>query len=149
MAKFVYRMQNILDIKYKLEEQAKTVYMQAKKASDEEALKLKLLMEKKEQYERKLRKVMSAKLDIFKIRQLESAIDNTNEAIEYQKKETIKAYKRMMAAKNHLNELISDRKTHEKLRENAFEEFVKELNDAENKEVDELVSFRYNTKNDE
>ena len=37
-----------------------------------------------------------------------------------------------------------DRKTHEKLKEKAFEEFKKELEDTEKKEVDELVSFKFN-----
>ena len=33
---------------------------------------------------------------------------------------------------------------HEKLKEKAFEEFMQEENEAEKKEIDELVSFRYN-----
>lgn len=37
-----------------------------------------------------------------------------------------------------------DRKTHEKLKENEFEEFKSELNSIEKKEIDELVSFKYN-----
>ena len=36
-----------------------------------------------------------------------------------------------------------ERKTHEQLREAAFEEFKKELAKEESKEVDELVSYTY------
>lgn len=38
---------------------------------------------------------------------------------------------------------MKERKTYEKLKERAFEEFKLELNAAEQKEVDELVSFRH------
>ena len=43
MAKFIYRMQNILDIKLKLESQAKIAYSQANAALREEEAKLCLL----------------------------------------------------------------------------------------------------------
>jgi flagellar FliJ protein len=39
-----------------------------------------------------------------------------------------------------------ERKTHEKLREKAFEQFKEELKQVESKEIDELVSFTYNSK---
>ena len=70
MAKFKYRMQNILDVKTKLETQAKNEY----------------------------------------------AVAN----------------------------VMIERKTHEKLKEKAFEDFQKELKATEAKEIDELVSFTYN-----
>jgi flagellar FliJ protein len=42
-----------------------------------------------------------------------------------------------------------DRKTHEKLKENEFEEFKIELNNQEKKEIDELVSFTHNRAGEE
>ena len=38
----------------------------------------------------------------------------------------------------------SNKIVEELIKEKAFEEFVKELNESEKKEVDELVSFTYN-----
>ena len=38
---------------------------------------------------------------------------------------------------------MKERKTYEKLKEKAFEAFKQEVNAAEQKEVDELVSFRF------
>ena len=38
---------------------------------------------------------------------------------------------------------MQERKTQEKLKENAFEEFKHELGSEESKEVDELVSYRF------
>ena len=42
-----------------------------------------------------------------------------------------------------INEAMKERKTFEKLKEKAFEKFVAEENQKEQKEVDELVSYRY------
>lgn len=144
MAKFIYRMQNILNIKYKLEEQAKTAYSNANKAYEIEKEKLKKLFDIKDSYEQDLRELMASTLNIQKIRQMESAIDNITDKIEVQKKEVIKAYKRLNAARQQLKENVIERKTHEKLRDNAFEEFVKEVNAAQMKEIDEIVSYRFN-----
>ena len=41
---------------------------------------------------------------------------------------------------------MQERKIQEKLRENAFEAFMKEENAREGKEVDELVSYTYGQK---
>ena len=46
-------------------------------------------------------------------------------------------------SREHLNEAMKERKTCEKLKEKAFEKFVAEENQKEQKEVDELVSYRY------
>lgn len=45
-----------------------------------------------------------------------------------------------------LTEVMMERKTHETLREQAFQAFLQEENKAENKTVDELVSYTYGQK---
>ena len=74
-----------------------------------------------------------------------------NDAIAYKKEEAEaqkivikRAEKRVDRAKAKLNEVMVDRKTHEKLREKAFAEFLRETSEQEMKEVDEVVSFQYN-----
>lgn len=144
MAKFIYRMQNILDIKYKLEDQAKTQVAIAKHKLEEEMTILHELRERKASYEEQLRGNMVTRLNILTIRELESGIEILKDKIALQKREVEKARKRYEAAMDNLKNLMIERKTHEKLKENKFEEFVKELNDEENKVNDELVSFKYN-----
>lgn len=46
-------------------------------------------------------------------------------------------------ARRKLQVAMQERKTQEKLKENAFEEFKHELGSEESKEVDELVSYRF------
>ena len=101
MAKFVYRMQNILDIKNKLEVQARNSYAAARMKLSQEEEKLDRMFEQK---------VASLNLE---------------------------------AAQKRLGEVMKERKIQEKLREKAYEEFLQELNDQEKKEIDELVSFRF------
>ena len=36
-----------------------------------------------------------------------------------------------------------ERKTHENLKEKAMEEFIKEINASESKEIDQLTSYRF------
>ena len=56
------------------------------------------------------------------------------------------AEKNLEIARTELNRIMIERKTHEKLREKAFEEFKQELEHAESKEIDELVSYTYGQK---
>ena len=51
MAKFTYSMQSILDVKYKLEDQAKTAFMQAQVKVDEAQNELVMIRERKVQYD--------------------------------------------------------------------------------------------------
>ncbi|MGN0155958.1 MAG: flagellar FliJ family protein [Lachnospiraceae bacterium] len=46
-------------------------------------------------------------------------------------------------AREKLQNAMQERKTQEKLYENAFEDFKKEVNAKESKEVDELTSYTY------
>ena len=60
--------------------------------------------------------------------------------------EISKATREVEIARRRLDEVMKERKTHEKLREKAFEEFKKELLAEESKETDQLVSFTYHKK---
>ena len=75
MAKFIYRMQNILDIKYKLETQAKTAFSVAAAALNKEEEKLEALRMRERDYERKARELANGKLDFLEIRLNRTAIE--------------------------------------------------------------------------
>ena len=55
--------------------------------------------------------------------------------------------KEVEIAREKLTEAMKERKIFEKLREKAFDEFMKEEGRREQKEVDELMSYRYGAKN--
>ena len=64
MAKFQYRMQNILNIKMKLEVQAKNAYGIANGKYQEEQKKLQTLMLRRMEYEQKLKELVNVRSGI-------------------------------------------------------------------------------------
>lgn len=144
MAKFTYKMQNILDIKYKLEKQAKTSFSIAAANLNREEEKLAELNLRKQKYENEARKLVTDKLDFQAIKVNRAAIENMKGAIRSQTLAVHVAQRNLESARRHLQEVMTERKTHEKLKEKAFDEFKKEIEKDESKAVDELVSFTHN-----
>lgn len=143
MSKFIYRMQNILNLKYKLEEQAKAEFAVARKHLDMEQEKLDMLYRRKEAYEEEGRGLREDSLNVRDILDNRNAISQMKEFIELQKLEVSKAEAQLEEKRQKLQEVRQERKVQEKLREKAFEAFVKEENSRESKEVDELTSYTY------
>ena len=143
MAKFVYRMQSILDIKIKLENQAKISYGIANRKLAEEQEKLREILARRAAYENEAKELVSGTIDVVKIRENKRAIDVIKSQQRTQMMNVHVAEKNVEAARKHLNDVMTERKTHEKLKERTFEEFKQELQYVENKEIDELVSYSY------
>lgn len=143
MAKFVYRMQNILDIKNKLEVQARNSYAAARMKLSQEEEKLDRMFEQKKAYEENYRQHLSGNINILQINICKNAIELCKNQIKKQLVEVKVASLNLEAAQKRLGEVMKERKIQEKLREKAYEEFLQELNDQEKKEIDELVSFRF------
>lgn len=145
MAKFIFKMQNILSVKEKLEDQAKAEYgMELTKLREEEEKKLRL-EQKKIYYEGKLTDALQNTLDLRRIRQLEDGIEGIKYDIYMQELVILRQEEAVERARERLDEAMKERKIYEKLKERAFESFKLELIAAEQKEVDELVSFRHST----
>lgn len=150
MAKFVYRMQNILDLKQKIEEQEKANFGMATARFNEEQNKLRDLMIRQAGYERRLKELSVGDIDIKEIKTCKSAITSMKVALRDQMFEVSKAQKAMENARKRLNTVMMERKMHEKLREHAFEEFLDDIDREESKITDELVSYSYfNTEKEE
>lgn len=150
MAKFIYRMQNILDIKSKLETQAKNEYAQANAILAAEQEKLTAFVFKKKRCENKMKEEFGkAPLDLQEIEFWKNNILYTDECIQEQTRQVMAAQKRVDSKREALLELRQERKTHELLKESAFEQFVQEQKATESKEVDELVSYTYGKRQNE
>lgn len=143
MAKFQYRMQSILDIKYKLEEQAKQEFSAAQSRYQEETERLETLRKRKEAYLSEMRTYAENRLNVLELERCNQAVAIMQEKIKAQKEAVFRAMAEVDKARQKLNQCMQERKTHEKLREHQFEEFLQELNAEERKEIDELVSYRY------
>lgn len=146
MSKFVYRMQNILNLKYKLEEQAKMEFAAARRQLDEEEERLETLKGRKLSYEEEGRQLREDSLNVQDIMDNRHAILQMEEFIEYQKIRVNEAEEELERKRQKLQEVMQERKVQEKLREKAFETFMQEENAREGKEVDELTSYTYGQK---
>ena len=147
MAKFFYRMQNILDIKYKLEDTAKQEYAEARRLLNIEEEKLEQLKIRKDEYQKEYNNLIVGSLNFVKIEETGNAMDIMDILIEQQMEVVKKRSKELEKARVKLQQVMQERKMHEKLKEKQFDEFVQELNSAENKETDEVVSYQYNNSN--
>lgn len=143
MGKFSYKMQNILDIKFKLENQAKTSFANAMAKAEEEKQKMVQLQQKRNGYEEMYRQSLNSALDVRELNLCLKGMEQTKEKIKEQALAIHVAEKNVEAAREQLQEVMQERKTHEKLKEYAFDEYIKEINAAESKEIDELVSYNY------
>ena len=144
MAKFVYRMQNILNIKQKLETQAQMAYSIANQKYLEEQKVLQQYLIRRVGYEKQLKEAMQGDLNLQEVAHARAHVNDMKTIVRRQMMQVHTAEKAMEDARVALNVVMQERKVQEKLREKAFEEFKQELAATETKEIDELVSYTYN-----
>lgn len=143
MAKFTYRMQSILNIQYQLETQAKMEFGRAQMKLMEEEEKLQTLIDRKEAYLEEGRRMRSDVLHVNDLKDNRNAMLIMDEMIEAQRRQVALAQEVVEAARLKLQEVMQERKMHERLKEKALEQFMREENAAEGKAVDELTSYTY------
>lgn len=143
MAKFRYRMQSILNIKYQLETQAKMELGKAQMAYNEEQEKLQKLIDRKAAYLEEGRRMRENAISVDDLRDNRNAVLIMDELIMAQRIEVAKAAEVVELAREKLTEIMQERKMHEKLKEKALLQFLDEEKAAEAKVVDGLTSYTY------
>jgi len=146
MARFIYRMQSILNIKAKMEEQAKIEFGAARARLNEEEEKLENLIARKAGYEETGRSLQKDSLKVREIIENRDAIERMKEFIQTQELCVKKAEEQLEEARAKLQDARQESRTQERLREKAFEEFMHEENAREAKEIDELTSYTHSRK---
>ncbi len=137
-------MQNILNVKEKLETQAKNEFAIAAAKEREEEEKLNAVIARRDERERALKELASAdSLDIREITEAENALEVMKYHVSQQRLNLAAARQELEVARDKLTAAMQDRKTHEKLKENQFEQFKAEEAAKESKEIDEIVSYRH------
>ena len=141
-------MQNILNVKEKLETQAKNEFAIAAAKEREEEEKLLALKDHRSEQEKMLKGLVEADLDITSIKEAEDGLEVIKYHIGQQELNLAAARQELEVARQKLTAAMQDRKTHERLKEKQFEQFKAEEAAKESKEIDELVSYRFGA-NDE
>ncbi len=149
MKKFLFGLQGVLEIKEKLEGQAKVDFGIARAALNAEEEKLEELKAKRVSYMEQMRSTVEGALKITEINRLKDAISITDENIRQQNMAVKRAERQLELARVKLNKVVQERKTIEKLREKQFEDYLKEMDQEERKETDQLTSYRYTTADEE
>ena len=143
MKKFLFDLQGVLEIKQKLEGQARVDFGVARSRLTAEEEKKEALVLQRNGYAEELKATMTGPLNIREMNRLKNAVDVMNERIRVQDAAIKRAERQVESARIKLNKVVQERKTIEKLREKKFEEYMKEIDAEESKIVDELVSYRY------
>lgn len=146
MARFRFPLQNILNMKEKLEDQAKNEYGQAHAKLLQEQELLDMILARHAQAQQELKQMLREVLSVSEVRRKENAVDILKSYVEQQRLVVRRCEKQLEIAREKLTEAMKERKIFEKLREKALEEFRKEEGIKEQKEVDELMSYKYGTK---
>lgn len=148
MGQFVYRMQNILEIKDKMEQQAKNEFAAENIRVLEEEEKLAMYVHKREDLESEGKKLLLAdRLSILDIEENKKLVAHAREQIRAQTIQVRMAHKRLEEKRVKMQKAMQERKTQEILKEKAFDVFLQEEKAAESKEIDELTSYTHGQKN--
>ena len=143
MAVFKYKMQSILEVKEKVETQAKQDFAAAQLKLNEELNHLEEIRKRREEYVAEGIRLRNTDIDIVAINANKRAVELMDEFEKQQLLQVNVAQKEIDAASYKMMEARAQTKTYEKLKEKAFDEFVAEENHKEGKQIDELNSFRF------
>lgn len=147
MAKFQYRMQNILQIKEKLESQAKNEYAQANMELALEQEKLKEMLAHEALLNEEGRTLLQKEtLSIRDIEDNKLSKELHKEAMKEQALAIYHAEQKVEKKRVEMTKLMQERKTHETLKQKAFEAFLMEEKAQESKQIDQLTSYTYGKK---
>ena len=126
-----------------METQAKQEFAAAQLRLNEEEERLEALEERKSGYERQAREQLLGDLNCRNMAENKEAILRMDEYIALQRLQVREAEKKVELAREKLAEVMKERKSHESLKEKAFEQFLTDEKKQESKEVDELTSYTY------
>ena len=147
--RFQYRMQNILNIKLKEEEQQKTAFGLAQARLNEEQDKLAALIARREEYVEEGRRMRLDAISVQKLRENQEAVKVMDTLIMSQRSAVARAEKNLEIERQRLTVAMQERKMHERLREKAYERFLAEEKAEEAKINDERSSFVYGQRSGE
>lgn len=144
MAKFKFKLQSFLGVKEKIEEQKKNEYGKAIKILEEEKEKKKKLLNQHSDTLDELRAKINIGIKPSELQQYNNFIAYLISKIKQQELAITRAQKSVDQKREEVVNAMKERKMLEILKENKHIEYIEEEKKAEQKIVDEIVSFKYN-----
>lgn len=146
MAKFRFRMQSILNITSQMETQSRMEYAAVQNDLRRAEDYMEHLKKERADYVEEGARLREHDLNVTDMRENTRIIEHTDDKITAQESVIAAAKKKVDEAREKLKEIMIKRKTYEKLREKAFENFLEDEKSKESREVDELTSYKYEQK---
>ena len=143
MPRFQFRLQQYLRVKEQIEEQKELEYAKALRLVAEEKAKLAEMRQNLAETVESLRKAVSKSIAPMEIRRYNNTIERLKHNIKVQEERVRAAEAHAEEKRQELVQAMKERKALEIVKENQHEEFMREADLAERKQVDELVSFKY------
>lgn len=143
MAKFQFRLDNVLSIKEKFEEQKKMELYQANQALNIEKQKLNTLIKLRNDNNNVFRNKVEKTIKVRDIREHNKSCNFYNKSIVGQNDKIEKVSNQVDTIRSELNTALIEKKIYEKLKDHALEQYYIEQNISEQKIVDEIVSYKY------
>jgi len=144
MAKFKFRLQGLLNVKEKIEDRKRQEYGLAVAQVEREKQKKQDILDKKEAMIVEFRQCIDKIIKAGSHDSYNNFIEFLKEEVTRQEKVILEAQKKVEMKRQELVDAMRERKTLEKLSERQYEEFLLGQKLAEQKIVDEIVSYRSN-----
>jgi flagellar FliJ protein len=143
LAKFVFKLQAVLNLKKQIEDSVKN---ELGKAVQELKRQIKILEDietEREEYIRDVKSQFTSGTSVAKLKQYNLYISLLKEKMDHQKNNIKIAQQSVDNYREQLIIAVQERKMMEKLRENKYEEYLKEQQKEEQKLLDEIASFNH------
>ena len=143
MAKFAFGLQSYLGIKEQIEGQKKNEYGLALRHLEEEKQRKRQLEQEVEDNILLFRKMLTVAIVSSEVSRYNNRIQSLKDWIVKQEERIQAAARDVEDKRLELTEAMKDRKTIETLKERRYEEYLKDLQRAEQTVVDGIVSYQY------
>lgn len=143
MAKFIFKLQSVLNLRKQKEDSIKNELANATRKLEAEKRKLSELETMLEDTVREFNE-KTKKTTVHELIEFNEYLSLLNSRIKTQKENVNNAAQYVDKVREELVKAVKERKILEKLRERQFEEFLLEQKKLEQKTNDEIVSYNYN-----
>lgn len=143
MQKFSFRLESVLKLRTQFEDSAKNSLAHAAKELERQQMCLRNLESENDDSMKSLTTEVDEGIPIHRIKAYNSYLLFLKEEITSQKENVCRAEHDVDINREKLVKAMQERKVIEKLKENRYEEFLKEQNKAEQLLIDELNSYKF------
>lgn len=143
MAKFNFHLQSLLDIREKKEEDKKNEFGKAIGILEDEKGLLNILLEKEQKIHGQIYEKLSCSIDVSELKMRNQYISYLDKQKTLQHQLINKAQQNVDIKREELLQVVKEKRMIEVLKEKAFEDFKKQELLQEQKNIDELISFKY------